>query len=66
MGKFQVKFYYADDTYYSGTFERYNLETLIKNFNGTRFILLPDKNTLINLDHITSIDIEEVINEKNR
>jgi hypothetical protein len=66
MTEFYVKFRYVDDTYYSGSFERYDLETLIKTFNAERFILLPNKKTVINLDHITAIDIEEVPKEKYR
>ena len=63
MTKFQVRFTYTDDMCDTGIFEYHDLETLVKNFNAKRFILLPNNRTLINLDHVARIRVDEVPDE---
>ena len=76
MKKFEVTFYYSDDTYHKSTFESNDIVSLIKLFNEKRFIHLPgniqDNNskkwrthTIINMDNIWSISIDEILYEDN-
>jgi hypothetical protein len=60
MTNYYVKFYYVDDMYYSGRYDQYDYEILLKEINKNRFIVLPNEKTVLNLDHIARIDIEEI------
>lgn len=60
MANYYVKFRYIDDTYYSSKYDKYDLEKMLKEINKVRFITLPDDMTILNLDHITKIDIETI------
>lgn len=76
MKKFEVTFYYSDDTYHKDIFESNDIVSLIKLFNEKRFIHLPgniiDNNSkkwrthiIINMDNIWSISINEIPYEDN-
>jgi hypothetical protein len=60
MANYYVKFRHVDDTFYSGKYDKYDLDMLLKEINKVRFITLPDEMTILNLDHITRIEIENM------
>lgn len=60
MDNYYVRFYYADDTYYSGKFDDFDLDNLRKYLNEFRFITLPNDKTILNLDFIVKIEIEKI------
>jgi hypothetical protein len=60
MENYYVKFRYADDTYYSGSYNEYDLGILLKEINKSRFIALPNEKTVLNLDHIIRIELEKL------